>query len=107
VITNAELQCVYLGIDGKVDDEGRLGVYIATKEERCFDRVFTKGVGGSICAYISVVQVDNKNYMVRVELTMNVKGCHFTFLFEKQRREKNENEDTYASIYYAPFGDET
>lgn len=64
MITNTELQRVYLGIDGKVDEEGRLGVYIAAKEERCFDRVFTEGGGGSICGDISVVQVDNKNYMV-------------------------------------------
>jgi excinuclease UvrABC nuclease subunit len=45
--------------------------------------------------------------MVEVELTVDDEAHHFTFLFEKQRREKNENEDTYASIYYGPFGDET
>lgn len=107
MITNTELQRVYLGIDGKVDEEARLGVYIATKEECCFDRVFTEGGGRSICGDISVVQVDNKNYMIEVELTVDDEAHHFTFLFEKQRRVKNENKDTYASIYYAPFGDET
>jgi hypothetical protein len=81
-MTKAELQRVYAWINGEADDEGKLGIDIATELERLFDPGFNDGGDGSNCDDdIGAPQVDDVNDMIHFGLTVDDGAHHFIFLF--------------------------
>lgn len=82
-VSKGELQCVYLRIDGKADDECRLAVDIITETVCRFNPIINgQGGGGSNCDDdIGIVQVYNVNVMVDLKLTVEDSAHHFTFLY--------------------------